>query len=85
MTDDSNQNNLPGFLRDALESSNEAQLITALEFLLEPYFHSGFRAARTQNHEIAAFLAMRALEAVTDNEDEYELMLRLRITRMKAT
>lgn len=84
MEDPARSQVLPAFLANAIKQASKAQLASALELLLEPYFLTTFRAARTQDHEVAALRAMEALNALKQQDDEYDYMLRLRVTRAKA-
>lgn len=84
ITGESETKTLPSFLAAAMEKASKEELSAALHVLLAPYFLTTFRAARAQDHEVAAIRAMQTLNALGPSEDEHDWMLRLRVTRAKA-
>lgn len=84
ITGESDTKTLPSFLAAAMEKASKEELSAALQVVLAPYFLTTFRAARAQDHEVAAIRAMQTLGALGPGEDEHDWMLRLRVTRAKA-
>lgn len=56
----------------------------ALKDLLIPHFAPVFGAAKVVEHEVAAFRALKLLGYLPALPDEYDLVMALRVTKVKA-
>lgn len=56
----------------------------ALRDLLVPHFAPVFGAAKSVEHEVAAFHALKLLGYLPAQPDEYDLVMALRVTKVKA-
>lgn len=77
---------LHGYLRldDHLRLAPAETLRHALAELLAPTLGATFAAGRTADHELAALQALQTLGVLPENPSEYDLVMRLRVTRAKA-
>lgn len=71
---------IPALLKDV----DPEQLREILSDLLSVNFTPVFGAAKSIEHEIAAFKAFQCLGVLSANPDEYELVMKLRVTKAKA-
>lgn len=60
------------------------QLREALKLMLQPHAAPVFGAAKTVEHEVAAFNALKALGYIGPDADEFDLIEKLRVTKSKA-
>ena len=68
----------------AISRASTAQLREALRLMLEPHAAPVFGAAKTVEHEVAALNALKAPGYIAPNEDEFDLVENLQITKSKA-
>jgi hypothetical protein len=57
-----------------INKANIERLKEAIKFLLDPHASPVFGAAKTIEHEIAAFNALQTLGYIQENADEYDLV-----------
>lgn len=75
---------LTGSYSNIIEVATVAQQREALLILLRPHIEPVFGAAKTVEHEVAAFNALKVLGYVGHDADEFDLVEKLRITKSKA-
>lgn len=71
-------------LKNKLESASPDVLRKALEILFAPHQSPVFGAAKTVEHEVAALNALKLLDCLSTDADEFDLVDTLRVTRSKA-
>ena len=71
-------------LSKAIEQAAPDLLRTVSQRLLAAHFSPVFGAAKAIEHEVAAYEALRDLGILNHQPDEYELVMRLRVTKAKA-
>lgn len=71
-------------LRQALAEASPDTQTEALMLLLSAHASPVFGAAKAVEHEVAAFLALQRLGLLSEQPDEYELVMTLRVTKAKA-
>ena len=67
-----------------IDTASNALVRQALKHLLAPHFQPVFGAAKPIEHEVAALRALKLLEVIPPEADEYELVRSLRVTKAKA-
>lgn len=70
--------------RHAIDAVSPEVLRDALSMLLAPHASPVFGAAKTIDHEVAAFNALKKLGYLAQDADEFDLVQKLRVTRTKA-
>lgn len=67
-----------------LESQGREELRTLCRKLLAPHFAPVFGAAKSIEHEVAAYEVLKKLGFLSTDADEYDLVMALRVTKAKA-
>jgi hypothetical protein len=71
-------------LNQLVESASPEKVRQAIALIFAPHANPVFGASKSVEHEVAAFNAMKLLGYLSDSPDEFELVVKLRITKSKA-
>jgi hypothetical protein len=76
---------MPLSVKASIDKLNVESAREALGILLSPHFNPVFGAAKTIEHEVAAFSALQQLGFLSAAPEPFELITKLRVTKAKAS